>query len=186
MKKQLNPCATTIEPVLESPGTATTEHMCHKHWSPCAWSLCATREATSTRRLGIATREKHTQQRRPSTDTKSINRFLKEHSPKGNWTINRLVPISQFWGWQCGVVVLCGYMRTSWPWTLRHTTVCLSALTGFGKTQTTLGSVLLSLTKLHSASWTQGASVLLKISAKERARFWCGCHHSLLEIAHCF
>ena len=51
--------------------------MCHKYRSPCAWSLCTTREATSTRRLGIATREKHTQPRSPGTATKSINRFLK-------------------------------------------------------------------------------------------------------------
>lgn len=60
--------------------------------------------------------------------------------------------------------------------------MCFSALTGFGKTQTTLGSVPVSLTKLHSASWTQGASLLLKIPAKERARFWSGSHHSLKEL----
>ena len=32
--QQLSPCATTIEPVLWSPGTTTTEPSSHNHWSP--------------------------------------------------------------------------------------------------------------------------------------------------------
>ena len=34
--EQLSPCATTIEPVLQSPGAAATESRCHNYWSPCA------------------------------------------------------------------------------------------------------------------------------------------------------
>ena len=37
--EQLNPGATTIEPVLWSLGAATTEPACHNFWSPSALEL---------------------------------------------------------------------------------------------------------------------------------------------------
>ena len=67
--KQLSPCATTIQPVLQSPGAAATEAC-----APCL--LCSTaREATATRNpeptageqpLFNTTREKPVKQQRPS------------------------------------------------------------------------------------------------------------------------
>ena len=32
--KQLSPCATTVEPVLQSPGATNTQLMCGNYWSP--------------------------------------------------------------------------------------------------------------------------------------------------------
>ena len=34
--EQLIPCTTTVEPMLYSPGTATTEPLCHNYWRPSA------------------------------------------------------------------------------------------------------------------------------------------------------
>ena len=69
---QLSPCATTTEPILESPQAATMKPM---HLEPCS----ATREATTMRSLHTATESSPhlpqlekalTQQGRPSTAKK--------------------------------------------------------------------------------------------------------------------
>ena len=71
--EQLNPCATTTEPV------------CHNYWSPRAEGPCSTREATAVRSLHTPMRSNprspqlekaHAQQRRP-THSKAAKNKLK-------------------------------------------------------------------------------------------------------------
>ena len=62
--------AITTEPVLWSPGFATTEPACYIYWSPSALRAHVPQNEkppTTMRSLDTATREKSTQQQRPST-----------------------------------------------------------------------------------------------------------------------
>jgi len=70
-------CATTTEPVLQSPGAASTEVTCHKYWSLNTPELVLHKRSHHTERamhpttreqpLLIATREKPVRPQRPST-----------------------------------------------------------------------------------------------------------------------
>ena len=79
--EQLSPCPTTTRPVLQSPGTATAEPVCHRYRSPRVPELVLHRRrslCTVTREQPplAATREKPVQLRRPSrAKTKCVNKI---------------------------------------------------------------------------------------------------------------
>ena len=66
---QPGPCTTTIEPVLQTLGAATTEPMCCNYWSPCA----AITEAHAPEDPCSATRGTHAPQPR-STPTLQLDK----------------------------------------------------------------------------------------------------------------
>ena len=71
--EQLSPSATVIGPVLWSLGAPTTESTCHNYWSPCTLEPVSLHTATAKEPLLPATREKPSQQQRPSTAKTKVN-----------------------------------------------------------------------------------------------------------------
>ena len=78
--------ATTIKPVLKSPGAATSDPTCWNYWSHCSLeptlqnkrSLSVRSTTTRDELLLTTTREKPVQQQRPSTD--KINNLIKKNT----------------------------------------------------------------------------------------------------------